>query len=950
MAICCYLALLSPVGAHTPKGANFLQPEIQQEWLTLRSAHFNIHYEASNSEAAGHMAMVAERVHKRLTGWLGWEPEERTEVVVMDNVDFPNGMATPVPYSRFQIYMPTPVEGQLMDHSPWLDMVFTHEYVHILQLDMASGAPKRLRDIFGRLGNIFSIFIFPQLFAPSWVTEGLAVYGESDNPDGYGRLNGAWYESVMRMEVERGLRSLAEESFEGYSGGRWPYGQIYLYGAYFMQFIETRYGRDAVRRYFQVYSGNLIPWRMDNRSRQVFGQSAKTVWQEFQTYLKRRFKPQLAKIRAQGGGLGRVLVDEPYVNSLLTATASGDLFYYHNDAQSEPTVRRLRQDGSHQVLFPARRVKHMDWHEQSGLLLNREAVCDNVKLYTDLYLWHPGDRSPTRLTRCGRYRIAAWRPDGGAIAALQLDEGASRLLLLSARGDSPELLAELPSGQAIGYMAWAPDGASIVAAVKREQSGWNLELFDLEKRRWRLLTKNSDIETRPQFSADGRRINFLSDHDGVWNLRQLQLDSGEVVTLSNTVSAVSEAVEMPDQSFRLVEYHSNGMAITALDSPRLVLDSYPAKSAQDFRVQSISAEADAPLETLETKKYNPLDTLKPRSWFPLAVIDGGDTPYTGIAIQGEDVLGFHRWSAMPLYYPEQHELGGLAYYSFDDRITLSVQRQFRKRGGNRSVEYIEDEQRIQLLVSHWLNSLDYSLYAAAGLAVEQSDWNVVRGSGRNLEAEDTLAGIVLGYDSTEFYRRSISWVDGRRLGLTLESYDLLGQSDHSGKTFRFDWKEYLRLDEGQVLKLRMMFAWGDQGIEPYDLGGEVEGLSGPGGIMGLGTRHLPLRGFSSGNSKMSGANMGLISAQWRYPLGLYHNGWLAPPIGLGRHSLSLFIDSGDAWNAGESFKPYTGIGAEWSGELLIGYNMIHIGVTFGVAHGMGRLGEDRIYLKVGLPL
>ena len=949
MVLVCHLLLLAPVAAYSPRDANFLQPELNKEWHTLRSPHFNIHYETAHREAASHMAMVAERVHERLTGWLEWTPEERTEVVILDSVDFSNGMATPVPYNRFQIYMPAPVEGRLLDHNPWLDMVFTHEYVHILQLDMATGAPKRVRDIFGRLSNLFSIFVFPQIFAPGWVTEGLAVFGESDNPEGYGRLNSAWYESAMRMEVERGLRLLTEVSFEGYSGGRWPYGQIYIYGAYFMQYIEERYGREKLKEYFHTYSDNLIPWRMDNRSKEVFGQSPQKTWHEFMMYLKKRFKPQLDKIKAQSEVRSQVLVDEPYESRLLTATASGDLYFHHNDALSEPTVRRLRSDGINQVLFPAQRVRHMDWHERSGLLLNRDAVCDNVKLYTDLYLWHPGDKTPARLTECGRYRLAVWRPDGNAIAALQLDQDKSRLLLLGARGGTPILLSELPSGDVIGHIAWAPDGGSIVAAVKRKMSGWNLELFDFDLGQWQFLTKNSDIESKPRFTADGRRINFLSDHDGVWNLRQLQLDSGEVITLSNTVSAVTEAVEMPDQSFRMVEYGADGMLITALARPSPIGDPYSARSAQAFKVNPIAAEAVQQVPLTE-EDYDPLESMKPRSWFPLLFLDNDDTSFAGVVIHGRDVLGFHHWSAMPLHYFDQRELGGQLSYSFDDRITLSMQRQFLRRSGRSSRAYIEDEWRVQLLFNHWINSLDNSLYAAAGIAVERSDLELVSGRGRDYDAEDTLAGIILGYDSTKFYRRSVSLVDGRQLRLTLESYDLLGQSDHSGTTLQFDWKEYLSLNEGKALKVRMLFAWGEEGIKPYELGGETEGLSELGGITGLGRRHFPLRGFSSDNSELNGVNMGLVSAEWRYPLGLYYDGWFVPPVGLGRHSLSLFVDSGDAWDEGERIKLKTGIGVEWSGELLVGYNMIHLGITFGAAHGLGSDGEDRLYLKLGLPL
>ncbi len=949
-SIICMLFSASLVVAHTPKDPNFLQPEIQKEWLTLRTAHFNFHYEAPNKAMAVQMARVAERIHNQLTQWLEWEPATATEVVVLDSVDFSNGRATPFPYNRLQIYLPTPIEGELMDHSPWLDRVFIHEYLHILQLDMARGAPARVRDIFGRLGGFFTPFSFPQLFAPSWVAEGLAVYGESDNSEGFGRLNSAWYEAAMRMEVQRGLRSLTEVSYAGYSGVRWPYGQIYLYGAYFMQFIEAKYGRDAIRRYFLVYSSNLIPWRMDSRSYQVFGQSAKAVWQAYQTYLKQQFEPQLAQLKAHSGEHVRVIVDEPYESRLLTRSAAGDLYYYHDDAQSAPTVRLLRESGEHKELFSMQRVNHLDWHDASGLLISREAVCENSRLYTDLYLWHPEDGEIKRLTECGRYRIAAWRPDGKAIAALQLDKGESRLVLLSDQGDLLNQLALLPEGDVLGGFSWSPDGHSIVASVKRLLSGWNIERLNIQTGEWQHLTKNSDLEIRPLFSADRQHIVFISDHGGVWNVRQLKLDNGEVTTLSNTLSAVTEVLEMPDHHFRLVEYRADGMAITELGAGDNQQAAYSAVATEPYQVQPLSTLV-APLpDGAQEQVYKPWESMRPRAWFPLAVVNSDDTSYAGVSLQGEDVLGFHRWSITPLYYYDQNELGGMAYYSFDDRLTFTMQRQLIYGLGRADNEYIEDERRAQLLFNHWLNGVDRSYSVAAGLATERSDVEQVKGTDHYLSVENTLSAIILGYDSTDYYRRSISLEDGRRFKLTVESYDLVGNSDHAGETYRADWSEYLSLGAGQVLKFRMMFAQGDSTIAPYKLGGEVELLSELGGMTELGLRNFPLRGFASGGNELTGSNMGLLSVEWRYPLGFYQDGWFVPPIGLGRHSLTLFADSGDAWGEGEHMEPYTGIGAEWSAELLLGYNMIHIGVTIGAAHGLGTLGDDRLYIKLGSPL
>ena len=948
----CSLGILPPTHAQIPRDPNFLQPDIQQTWKTAETAHFRIHYEARNEAYVLRMGSMAERVHDRLSGWLKWQPKEKTELVILDNADFSNGYASPIPYNRFSIFLPTPVEGQLVGQDAWLETVLTHEYIHTLQLDMAEGAPEKVRDVFGRLNNLFSIFVFPQIFAPSWVTEGLSVYGESDNAEQHGRLNSAWYDAQMRMEVTRGLRSLTELSFEGYSGSRWPFGQIYLYGAYFFEFIEARYGRNKIQNYIQIYSSNLIPWRMDNRSQRVFGKPAEEVWREYQDYLKSKFKIQLEQIARKGRATTKTLHDRQFINRFLTASSEGDLYFFHDDASSHPVVQRLRQDGSLETLFEFQGVVHLDWHDQSGLLISRRSVCDNLKLYTDLYRWRPGDGEPKRLTHCGRYPRAAWHPDGSEIAAVLLEQSSSKIVLLDAQGEVMQTITPSGDNDVIGHIAWSPDGLELVAAVKGDKDDWNLELLNVDRRQWWWLTRSKDVEIRPQFSADGRKVYFLSDRNGVWNLRQLVLATGEVSTLSNTLSAIAEAQQMPDEGFRLVEYQSDGEAIIALTDNRPVGESYPAiDTAYASVAPGEERRADESIAFESISEYSPLNTLKPTSWFPLLSLGEDETSYAGVIIGGADVLGFHRWSALPVYYLDQQTLGGFAEYSFDDRVIISYQREYQLSGSDSAARrFLDDEIRLQLLVRHAFNSVDRTLSVAGGVARETIDRELNKGSGSDYQLEDALTGIILGYDDSEYYRHGISFMDGRQINLTTESYDLFGQSDHEGATARLDWREYLSLGDGHALKVRLMLAQGDDGIRPYELGGESEPLSELGGATGLGRRVFPLRGFASGNHEMTGTNLGMASVEWRMPLGLYYDGWFVPPLGLGRHSLSLFVDSGDAWNGVDSREFHTGIGIEWKGEVLIGYDLIHAGVTVGVAHGFGTLGENRLYLQVGLPL
>jgi hypothetical protein len=947
---------MSPALAQLRPDNNLLSAEINKGWKTLATPNFNIHHEAANTEYAQHLATVAERVHAKLSGWLGWIPKEPTEVVLLDTIDISNGYATPFAYNRITIYLTSPVEGELVDQTPWMELVFTHEYVHILHLDMAESDPLAVRNVFGRLTNLFSIFSFPQPFAPSWVAEGIAVYGESEygglqeHTNQYGRLNNAFFDGLMRMEVQRGLYSLTEVSFN--SGFRWPYGQVYVYGAYFFKFVEEKYGREAVTDYIKVYGRNLIPFRMDKRSKQIFGLSAARVWKEYQDYLTQRFEPQLLTIQSQQAGLSSTVYDGRYSNTALAPGENGDLYFLHDDTSGRPQVRRIKADGSNEALLDGRGVQTLSWHNTAGLLLNKFAVCDNTNVYTDLYRWQPGMAAAKRLTHCGRYLYSAWRPDGQAIAAIQAERGKSRLMLLDESGKELAILSALPDGDTLGHIAWSPDGATLVATIHRLKIGWTLELLEVKNQQWRVISATNNLLQRPQFTTDGKEVYFLSDHDKVWNVRRLNLAGNTIETLSNTPSIIAEAVLMPDQSLRMVEYTPYGLAIKALPAQTGTMGaSYAAIHTPLPTVDAIRNAKDyAPYAASASKDYTPFHTLKAQSWFPLLNRNQDKTSSVGVLLSGSDALNFNTWLATPVYYDALKKLGGFARYNFYNHLSLRAQRQFFTfTNADASTLFLEDERRYQGLLSHTLNTLDSSLYFAGGVASELISLETLSGSGVNRQINNKLVGAITEYDNSRLYKRSVAPVEGRRVELLTESYTLLGSSTYTGSTSRVDWREYIGLGRDHALQLRLLYGQGDAGIRPYRLGGESNLFSVIGGETGLGRRDFPLRGYPLGLTELTGTNLGFLSAEWNFPLAYHYDGWFVPPIGVGRQSLALFVDSGDAWNASEKVKLKTGAGVEWNIEALLGYDRLKLSTTLGWAHGFDNGGDNRLYFRINLP-
>ena len=100
------------------------------------------------------------------------------DVVLSDDVDFSNGSATPYPTNRIVIYANPPVsESALRYTNDWGQLVITHELTHIFHLDRTRGIWSLGQHVFGRAAALF-----PNFYNPSWLTEGLAVYEESESP------------------------------------------------------------------------------------------------------------------------------------------------------------------------------------------------------------------------------------------------------------------------------------------------------------------------------------------------------------------------------------------------------------------------------------------------------------------------------------------------------------------------------------------------------------------------------------------------------------------------------------------------------------------------------------------------------------------------------------------------------------------------------------------------
>ncbi|HEY8310961.1 MAG TPA: hypothetical protein VIG47_10415, partial [Gemmatimonadaceae bacterium] len=240
MVAASFAACLSAnAGAQIPSNEN---------WHTIRTSHFRVHFTTPLEDQARHAASVAERAYANLATELV-TPRGPIDIVLSDGTDASNGSATVIPRPVVIMYSRPPVdEPSLESYDDWTVLVLQHELTHIFHLDRSRGWWSAAQSVFGR-----NPVLFPNYYTPSWLTEGLAVYYESRFTSG-GRLHGSFEAAVARSAaVDRVLPSLGQLSL---ATSRFPYGQsVYVYGSFVWDDLSRRHGEKSIPEFVERASG-----------------------------------------------------------------------------------------------------------------------------------------------------------------------------------------------------------------------------------------------------------------------------------------------------------------------------------------------------------------------------------------------------------------------------------------------------------------------------------------------------------------------------------------------------------------------------------------------------------------------------------------------------------------------------------------------------------------------
>lgn len=905
-----------------------------KDWLSQQSEHFSVHFVDGHQQSAAKVLDIAERVRQEQLPYFQSAPVERTEIVLVDDFDFSNGWATPLPFAQIRLFMSPPEDrGDLATSDDWLHLLIRHEYAHIMHMELATGVPKVLQKIFGR-----QPFFFPHALTPSLLLEGLAVYLETNEELGYGRLQSSQYAMKMRMEVASGeLKDLDQVAV---ADREWPLGYQYLYGAYFIQYLSQTYGEEKVQRFLQGYSRRIIPYFLINRTaRQSFGKDFNALWLDFQAYLESEFAPQLTQLQQQSVA-GKDLQLTPFLQ-VVTSSNHG-LLVNRNNGEDRPEISSLNpQRGEWIPLTASKDISDMSSHPQSGLAASRLIHYADGRSYNDLFIFHGGQWQ--QLTERQRFRKVRWMPGGRQLVASRKVAGISELWLLDTQQQpvqDPVRIWRGDSDTVLGAFDISPTGKELVAAVKRPEQGWNLEILNLETKAWRALTDTKAAESSPSYLPDGRIV-FSADYDGVFDIYTLDENNGQLEQWTRELGGALQPVWQPGFGLVYQAYDSQGYQLRYLPEPL-------ALSTQN--VESLQGRYDYPpvieqvVEKSKPESYSPWSTLRPRNWLPVVYIDDARTQL-GALTYGSDALGRHSYQLTATWDVDNELADVNLSYLYDNRwmAAISSSHSYDKLTIDNSSGYrITRDDDFLLQRNHIVTAFEDQLSLHAGgvldkeSLVSQPDFASMIAY---RESNETLTGLALTFDNREGYLNvpGIGW--GHYLDVVAET-NALFDSDYEGQKYQAQWKGTWDLPGRTTLTARLAGGYADDEAKSFRLGGndlfeEVR-------LFGRDTQAL--RGYDE--SVQRGHRYATQRLELETWLGRVERNWSLYPVGLGDLSGSLFVDSGAAWDSGKDRKQLTGIGAQITVEAKLGYNLT-LPITLGYAYGLdNEQGKDEVYLSV----
>lgn len=934
-----------------------------EEWRTLQTRHFRIHFTPPLEQEARRAAVNAERAYAELAAELV-PPRGTIDLVVSDNVDYVNGYATPFPSNRIVLFAHPPTDASgLRNYADWNALVVTHELTHIFHLDRSRGIWRVGQAIFGRNPSLF-----PNLYEPRWVLEGLAVYFES-RLTGVGRLESSEHSMIARAAALANRVPTLQELSPGTS--RFPGGEvIYVYGSLLFDYLSRTRGPASIRDFVERGAKTPFPFILTFTSRGAFGESFQTAWEQWRDSLVREMKTPHEVMPAwrQLTTAGRIALFPRWLGD----TA---LLYSGDKGREMPAAYEISLDGRERKLGRRNGTSPNLRLPDGSIVFGQPDYLDPYHIREDLYVERTGGRQ-VQLTHGARLSSPDVRSDG-EIVAVQDVPATTRLVRVKMSDGAISAITSTSIDTQWMDPRWSPDGSRIVA-VEQSRGTSQIVVLDPDGKPITAFGASRAINSEPSWSPDGTKIYFSSERSGmpqiyVADISALPIRLGR---LTNAATGVFSPEVSPDQSkLATVLFLADGDHIGLAPLPN---QGSPQSDSLQTSARSGCAHCVsilpglAPLgasDSSPAKAYSPWLSLLPRYWQPILESTTTDGTSFGASTSGFDIVGRHSYTAEALHNSRWAENSAWLWYSYAGFgipvINLYASQNFSNANfilvnGPSTVpfSFVERERIVSVQTSFIRPRFrSYGLFSIGGelddLAYSTRPDTVLRLLSSVYANEKVYPALVAsaGWSNAQRPGISISSEDGISVSMSgRERWQGSAAGGTSGSVVGIG-SVYKSLDlpgfAHHVLALRAAGGIADDRSLTLFSAGGVSGTSVevfPGFSVGEQTRNFGVRGYPV--SAEEGIRAYAASLEYRAPLLAPSRGFRFIPVFIDRISMTLFGETGRAFCPAGALGGSAVCGATEVGNPV----MTSAGAELNIDSGLQLDIQARIRLGIAFPL
>jgi len=529
------------------QAGDYNHPELR--WKTVDSEHFIFHYHNGTEKSTNRFINVAEDVYANITTLYKNEPKQKIHVIINDYDDYANGGAY---YYNNKISLWAPaLETELRGSHNWFRNVFTHEFAHMIQLDLAKKLPdnfpgmylqwtgyekEKRKDVLTGYPNIISSYNIPMHIIPSWFAEGAA-----QNQD-FGQSNYDFWDALRDMNFrERVLddKALSYDKLSDFGNKTAHEAEtVYNTGMKFTRYLTDKFGVEIMEKVSREMSG-LFSFSFERALEKVTGFPTEDLYNNFIEAQKVAYKQQLSTIEANPVK-STDISDSGYYNTHPKISPDGRyVAYLSTKDNGESTfyrrglyIRDLKTD-SVKMVFPSTGVASFSWYPDSRTLFYSRV--ENFGVYgnqfNDLFLYDLDNKREEQITVGKRASNPAVSPDGRWTAFVVNKDGSQNLYMMDNDSSRMFPLTKKTDGSVYIHPAWNNKGDLLAVDYTADDYGRNIQIVDKTGALKKELDFAYDVR-QPCFSDDDKYLYYSSDKTGIFNIyrRNLESDTEEMLT------------------------------------------------------------------------------------------------------------------------------------------------------------------------------------------------------------------------------------------------------------------------------------------------------------------------------------------------------------------------------------------------------------------------------------